>query len=180
MTYVEMMVASLKFDKKTLAKIGKSDNYSMPAIVWLFISALVSGIVGSLGYAPSVPGMEALEGLAGLINGFIIGLLTTFVLAWVFSIVLKIFGGTSSTMAVIRIMGATAIWTILGSILSIVGIGFIGFIGFIALLFGISAYSGKGMFIVFIALILSYILIVVIILFAFIGLFAALFALIGA
>lgn len=147
----------------------------------ILINAILAGVIAMIfGEGSFFAGLggSSFEGVGILIIEMVVSLFTTLVLGSILSMMIKAFGGQSGTMQVVRIVGAIAIWSILGTVLSYVSpsLSFLGFIGFIALIFGVSANSGKGMFVVFIAWLISLILIVILIIALILFVFAALFA----
>ncbi len=177
MNLVDYNMVGLKFDKEGFNKIANDSSLNGTAIIMMLIASIISGIMGYITKQSSIPLGGTNSAVGAMIASFIGTLFMTFILAAVFSFVLKLFGGVTSTGMIIRVMGSVQIWSIIGYLVMSFGLGGIfQLVGFIALLFGVSAFSGKNMFVVFIALILSIILIMIILMGLFIFLFAGLLA----
>lgn len=188
MSIVDLVMAGLKFDKVALNRIGKNSSDTSSALIMIFLNGILAGIISMINGTPSVVGGFVagfgdgvpLAGVALLAFDFGLTLLVYLLLGFTVSLFIKMFGGTSGATSVLRIIGATIIWSMLASIVTIfIAQGFyLSLVGFVALLFGISAYSGKNIVIVFIAFILAIILLMIILglLFVFLlfGLLAAL------
>lgn len=181
MTFQNVVKSGLTFNKEELANVANNEDDTMPAMIMILINAVLAGVIamisGTGSFFAGLGGSE-FEGVGILVIEMVVSLFTTLVLGAVLSMMIKAFGGQSGTMQVVRIVGATAIWSILGTALSFVSpsLSILSFVGFIALIFGVSAYSGKGMFVVFIAWLISIILIGILIFALIFFVFAALLA----
>lgn len=185
MTFSSVVMSALTFNREGLKRAANNDDDTVPALLLIFINAAISGAIAmnkgtSTSPLAGILGTD-LSGVELLISDFVVQLLFSLIFGFFISVVIKMFGGKSGTMSVVRMVGATTIWTILGVLLSYIIpiLSILSFVGFIALLFGISAYSGKNMLVVFIAMIIAAILMIIVmyvlVLFLLIGLLAILF-----
>lgn len=181
MTFQNVVKSGLTFNKEELVNVANNEDDTMPAMVMILLSAILAGVIAMItgvGSGLGSLGGESFEGIGILVIEMVVSLFTNLVFGVILSFVLKGFGGQSGTMQVVRMVGATAIWGILGTLLSFVSptLSLLGFVGFIALIFGVSAYSGKGMFAVFIAVLISYVIIFLLMFALMLFVFTALFA----
>lgn len=168
MSFLDMILPGLKFNRKELGEVGKNEKNTIPAIIMIGIYVTLISIL-AIFYGNSGPSGFSGDGLTGF-TAFLAelgsGLIGSFLNAVIITCILRIFKDKSSPMGLIRVYGAVIIWSIIGQVINLLIPFMFVFIVFflvfnVALLIGVIGYTEKKWWQVFIAIVLAFLLVFV-------------------
>ena len=182
------LLAPITFNRGNLAKIGNDNSSTTLAIVLILINAVLGGIleaqnggqIGSLVEQAGVSGVAT--GLGGFIIGFGFYLLFLLFACWGINVAASWFGGKVDTMEVLRMLGFTSIWLLIGTVVTFVvpSLGFIFNLAFlVAMVLGLGASAEINPIMAFLALIVGAIICFIVVFIVMLGLVFLLFVVIG-
>lgn len=173
------LLAPLTFNRGNLAKIG-NDNSSTPlAVIIILVNAVLGGILqsqkgGQLGSALEQAGVKGVTtGTAGFIIGFGFYVIYLLFVCWGINVAASWFGGKVDTTEVLRMLGITSIWLLVGLAVSFVlpNIAPIFNLAFlIALVLGLGASAEINPLMAFLAIILGAIICFIVVFLLILGL----------